>query len=160
MRIQQELGLPNPITTRNHEALMNLVLTGALMTKTGDRVLRPYGLTASQFNVLMLLKYQSAGEGITQTRLGGMLLVNRSNVTGLIDRMEEAGWVERGSEEGDRRVNRVALTSAGNMLLKKAEKAYFDCVGQVMGMLSADDHRQLCRVLERIRGALRNTDKP
>ena len=85
MSLQKELGLPNPLEAPGHEAVLNIVLTGELLAKEGDRLLRPFGLTDSQFNVLMLLKYQVKGGGINQTRLGQMLLVNRSNVTGLVD---------------------------------------------------------------------------
>ena len=90
MSLQDELGLENSIKNRAHEALLNVVLTGTLLVKEGDRVLRPFGLTDAQFNVLMLLKYQSDHGEMNQTSLGNMLLVNRSNVTGLIDRLEQA----------------------------------------------------------------------
>jgi DNA-binding MarR family transcriptional regulator len=121
------------------------------MTKEGDRLLRPLGLTDAQFNILMLLKYQSESGRINQTQLGQMLLVNRSNVTGLVDRMEQAGWVERTAESGDRRVKMVQLTPSGRKLLERAEKAYYLRVDEIMGGLSANEVRQLCRLLERIR---------
>jgi DNA-binding MarR family transcriptional regulator len=151
MSIQQELGLLRPIEIPGHEALINTVLTGSMMTKEGDRLLRPLGLTDAQFNILMLLKYQSESGRINQTQLGQMLLVNRSNVTGLVDRMEQAGWVERTAESGDRRVKMVQLTPSGRKLLERAEKAYYLRVDEIMGGLSANEVRQLCRLLERIR---------
>ena len=90
MSLQNELGFINPIETRAHEALMNVVLTSALLVKQGHRLMRPFGLTDAQFNVLMLLKYQSDNGELNQTDLGNMLVVNRSNVTGLVDRLEQA----------------------------------------------------------------------
>ena len=88
MSLKNELGLPNPFSHKEHEAMLNIVVTGTLLTKEGEKILRPYGLTDAQFNILMLLKYQSPDGKINQTILGKMLLVNRSNITGLIDRME------------------------------------------------------------------------
>ncbi len=154
MGLQEELGLPSRIRSVAHEAVLSVVLTGALLAKTGSRVLRPFGLTDAQFNVLMLLKYQSEKGELSQTSLGSMLLVNRSNVTGLIDRMEQAGWVERTAAPGDRRVKYVRLRPAGRMILARAEKAYFARVEKVMSAVPAAEHRRLSRILELVRKRL------
>lgn len=155
MSLQHELGLPNPILHPGHEALLSIVMTAATLTKEGDRLLRPFGITDSQFNVLMLLKYQTDAGEINQTRLGRMLLVNRSNVTGLIDRMEQAGWVRRRADPIDRRVKMVALTDEGNDLVSRAEKVYFHRMEEVLGELPATSLAQLVRLLDRLRQRLR-----
>jgi DNA-binding MarR family transcriptional regulator len=155
MSLADELGFPNPRIHTEHEALLNVVLTGALLAKEGDRLLRPFGLTDSQFNVLMLLKHQNPDDGHDQTRLGEMLLVNRSNVTGLIDRMERAGWVTRTDDPSDRRVKRVRLTDAGHTVLRRAEKVYRGRLREVMGILKESENKDLCRMLERVRRQLR-----
>jgi DNA-binding MarR family transcriptional regulator len=157
MSLQHELGFRNPFQNRAHEALLNVVLTGTLLAKEGDRVLRSFGLTDAQFNVLMLLKYQSNGGEINQTILGNMLLVNRSNVTGLIDRLEQAGWVKRTADSSDRRVNQVKLTSDGEHVLERAEKAYSVRVNEIMASLSSEEDIHLCSMLERVRKRLRDT---
>lgn len=151
MTLQRELGLPFPIEDPAHEAVMNIVLTGEMLAKEGQRIFRPLGLTDSQFNVLIILKYQTDDEGITQTELGQRLLVNRSNVTGLIDRMEQAGWVSRKDMAGDRRVNKVLLTREGRSLLDKAEAVYYKRIQAVMGKLPAKDIKSICTILERLR---------
>jgi DNA-binding MarR family transcriptional regulator len=155
MSLQHELGLSNPIGHFGHEAVLSVFLTGMLLAKEGDRILRPFGLTDSQFNVLMLLSYQSRNGEINQTNLGQMLLVNRSNVTGLVDRMEQAGRVERTADPTDRRVNLVRLTAAGREVLERASKAYFARVEEIMGALPTEAHARLCRMLERVREGLR-----
>lgn len=151
MSLQSDLGLPNPITRLAHESVLSIVLTAAMLTKEGDRLLRPAGVTDSQFNVLMLLKHQTAGGAINQTQLGRMLLVNRSNVTGLIDRMEEAGWVRRNADGDDRRVKMIALTDEGKKLVDRAEKIYFQIVETAMSDLSDSALQQICRSLDKIR---------
>jgi DNA-binding MarR family transcriptional regulator len=83
-----------------------------------------------------------------------MLLVNRSNVTGLVDRMEQAGWVERTADAEDRRVKRVRMTPAGREVLVRAQKAYFARIEEVMGVLPTEAHARLCRMLERVRERL------
>ncbi len=157
MTLQQELGLPHPISDVEHEAIMNIVLTGEMLAKEGQRMFRPLGLTDSQFNVLIILKHQADEEGITQTELGQRLLVNRSNVTGLVDRMEEAGWVKRTPVEGDRRVNKVQLTKSGRSLLERAETTYYERIHTVMHGLTGKDLSTLSAVLERVRSRIRET---
>lgn len=151
MTLQEELGLLNAIQRSSHEVVLSIVLSGSMLTKEGDRILRPLGLTDSQFNVLMLLKYQTESGSLNQTRLGNMLLVNRSNVTGLIDRMEQAGWVVRESEKRDRRVKQVRLTKAGRQLLDRAEQVYFERVEEIMSAFNRTEQRQLVKMLETIR---------
>lgn len=155
MSLRDELGFINPIHNVAHETVLNVILTGQMLMKEGQRVLRPLGLTDSQINVLMLLKYQSEDGEMNQTSLGDKLLVNRSNVTGLIDRMEQAGWVRRAADASDRRVNRVQMTDAGREILDQAEPAYFELVNRAMEKLNENEDVQLCGMLERIRHQLR-----
>ncbi|MBI1388183.1 MAG: MarR family transcriptional regulator [bacterium] len=154
MPLQDELHFLTPIEGKSHEAVLNMLYTGKLLEKEAYRILRPLGLTDSQFNMLMLLKYQSENQESDQTRLGDMLLVNRSNVTGLIDRMEQAGWVERTADAKDRRVNRVRLTKAGAELLEKAEKVYLERIDAIMNDFSENEINRLCRALEKVRRSM------
>lgn len=154
MSLKEELRFTHPIEGYSHEAILNIMYTGKLIEKEAYRILRPLGLTDSQFNVMMLLKYQTENGESDQTRLGDMLLVNRSNMTGLIDRMEQAGWVERFADATDRRVNRVRLTKAGNDLLEKAEVLYNQSIATIMQHVSDDESKRLCRSLERVRKGL------
>ncbi len=96
--------------------------TASTLVRESRRLFRPHGLTAAQFNVLNILA--GAPEGLSQTELGGILVVDRSNVTGLIDRMERAGWVRRADVPGDRRSYRVRLTAGGRRLWERAQADY------------------------------------
>ena len=107
MSLQEELILPNPFSHKSHEAMLSIVVTGTLLLREGAKLLRPYGLTDTHFNILMLLKYQSENGRINQTRLGNMLLIHRSNITGIIDRMEKADLVRRIADPEDRRINYI-----------------------------------------------------
>ena len=154
MVLQSELDLLHPVENLGHEAALSIVLTGELLAKEADRILKPYKLTQAQFNVLMLLRYQSEKGELNQTRLGRMLLVNRSNVTGLVDRMERDGWVQRVPESEDRRVKKVRLTDSGRKLCEKSAKAYMARIDEIVGALGTSGVRDLCRKLDDIRGRI------
>ena len=155
MGLQKELGLKNPFMHKGHETVLNIVLTGTLLAKEGNRVLQPFSLTDAQFNVLMLLKYQTSGGRINQTNLGNMMLVNRSNITGLIDRMEKSGLVRRISDPEDRRVNHVEITDKGSRILARANKVYYTRLEEIMSVLPKKEFNLLCRTLENVRQQLR-----
>ncbi|MCG3197571.1 MAG: MarR family transcriptional regulator [Candidatus Omnitrophica bacterium] len=157
MGLREELGLPNPIRNHPHEAALSVVLTSDLLNKEADRLLRRFGLTEAQFNVLMLLGHQAGPEGLSQTEISRFLLVNRANVTGLVDRMEQSGLIARTTTPGDRRLKRIRMTRKGKEALSKAEAAYFGRIQETFGEMGEVERRGLIRALERIRRLLRRS---
>jgi len=103
-------------STLRYDALLRLLRTANVIWDASRVFFDQWQLSPSQFNVLNLL--QANPEGISQTELGRQLLTHRSNVTGLVDRLEKRGLVERRAAPQDRRVYRVLLTSAGEKLLR------------------------------------------
>lgn len=154
MSLQRELGLNKPFRNHAHETLLNIVLTGTLLMKEARNVLQPYGLTEAQFNILMLLKHQCTNGRMNQTELGRMLLVNRSNVTGLIDRMEQAGLVRRIPDAVDRRVHQIEMTETGRETLESCEQVYYRRIEDVMSKLSPERRDRLVDELESLRKRL------
>jgi DNA-binding MarR family transcriptional regulator len=160
MALSDELGFRRPIATRAHEAVLGIFVTANLLGKEADRVLQAFGLTQAQFDILMLLQYQTADGSTDQTTLGKLLVVNRSNVTGLVDRMERDGLVTRNGDPGDRRVKRVRMTRTGARRLEKAEQAYAARTREVAAGLTPASLATLCRLLEAVRMALRESPRP
>ncbi|MBW1699138.1 MAG: MarR family transcriptional regulator [Deltaproteobacteria bacterium] len=72
-----------------------------------------FGLTGPQSAVLRLLFSQGA---MSSAEISRQLYVTPSNVTGIIDRLEKKGLVERNRKDGDRRVALITLTEAGRQL--------------------------------------------
>lgn len=128
----------------------DIVATADLFLRESQRLFRPHGLTAPQYNVLNLLAAHAPGTGYSQRELADTLVVDRSNVTGLIDRMESGGWVRRVDDPADRRVYRVQLTPNGRKLWQKVSPGYADVVSQVTARLDPkqiEDTRTLLGVL-------------
>jgi DNA-binding MarR family transcriptional regulator len=160
MALSDELGFRRPIDARAHEAVLSIFVTASLLGKEADRVLQGFGLTQAQFDILMLLRYQTADGSADQTSLGRMLVVNRSNVTGLVDRMERDGLVTRLGDPADRRVKRVRMTPAGARLLERAEQVYAARTREVTACLTPAKLSALCRSLAAVRAALREGPAP
>ena len=156
MALQYELNMNKPIKLGAHESLLNIYYTASKIKKRADEFFRPFGLTDVQFNLMMLLTHQGGKDGgLSQARLSEMMLVNRANITSLIDRAESAGLVKR-TAAADRRVNIVKLTAKGKKLLAKVEPAYADGVKKIMSVLSGNEQKRLIKMLENVRGKIDN----
>jgi MarR family 2-MHQ and catechol resistance regulon transcriptional repressor len=84
-----------------------------------------------------------------------MMLVNRANITSLIDRMEKSGLVVRTAEPEDRRYNVVKLTTRGRKLLAQVEPLYAREVKKIMAALEEAAQKRLITMLEKIRGSIK-----
>jgi len=133
-------------TTLGYELTKEVMATADTFLRESQRLFRPHGLTAAQFNVLSVLA-ASAG-GLSQRELGDILVVDRSNVTGLLDRLEKSGFVKRTDHPSDRRVYRVSLTAAGRKLWTKVQPRYLKVAGQVAAGLSEKQARETLAVLK------------
>ena len=154
MVLKDELKLKKGFATVEHEALLNIYYTSTCIKKRAKEALRQFGLTDVQLNLMMLLFHQGGGEGLTQAQLSEMMLVNRANITSLIDRMERDGMVKRTSGQ-DRRYNIVRLTGKGKKLLKKVEPLYTKEVKRIMSAVSGNEKKQIIKMLEKVRKNLR-----
>ncbi len=112
-----------------YELVTAVLATADAFLRESHRLFRPYGLSGAQYNLLNVVA--EAKDGISQRELSDRLVVDRSNITGLIDRMEAAGWVQRCDHPGDRRAYRVQLTGAGRSLWREVTPHYLAVVEQV-----------------------------
>ena len=94
---------------------VQLIRTFFLMQKKVSALLANHGLTIAQFDVLATLHWS---QGITQQELAEKLLVTKGNVCGLIDRLEDIGWVERRADPSDARARRLHLTATGRQTIE------------------------------------------
>lgn len=161
MSLEAELCLRKPVALLAHEALLNTYYTASCLRKKASEFLRPFGLTDVQFNLMMLLEYQSGPkEGLSQAQLSNMMLVNRANITSLIDRMERVNFVVRTPAPSDRRSNIIMLTGWGRKLLAKIEPLYTKEVKRIMAVLKQAEQKTLIAMLEKIRGNISEQSKP
>ncbi len=152
MSLDVELGLKKPVALLAHEALLSTYFTASCLRKKVGHFLQPFGLTDVQFNLMMLLKHQcGSSEGLTQAQLSSMMLVNRANITTLIDRMEKSDLVTRTSAPSDRRYNVIVLTAYGKSLLSQIEPLYAGEVKRIMDVLMEAEQKRLIEMLDKIR---------
>ncbi len=109
-------------------------------TDTLQRALAPHGLTLGQFGVLEALHH--LGE-MSQRELAGKLLRSNSNITTVLDNLEQAGHVQRARCAEDRRRVTVSLTAAGRQLIGRVFPGHAAQITELLGCLSAAEQEQL-----------------
>jgi DNA-binding MarR family transcriptional regulator len=104
-----------------------------------DRVLKPLGITRSQWWVLAFL---SRRDGMAQTALASDLDLTKAAIGNLLDRLEATGFVERRDDVSDGRTRRVFLTRQGGRLISTIRKAVEPVErGLLTGITDADFDR-------------------
>jgi DNA-binding MarR family transcriptional regulator len=118
-----------PRTGPRYQALLQLLHTADTVWNASRLFFDRWNLSPSQFNVLNLLFGEA--NGLSQIELGRRLLMHRSNVTGLVDRLEIRDLLERRDNDNDRRAFRVVLTPAGQKLLEEIYPHYLEAAERV-----------------------------
>src|SRR5215469_758125 len=107
-RLQHELKKKRPFESPAEEAALNIVRASDQLQIRFARLLREHGLTPSQYNVLRILRGE--GKPLPILEIASRTITVVPGITGLIDRLEQAGFVNRLRCAKDRRVIYVALT--------------------------------------------------
>ena len=107
----------------------------------------PYGLTASQFGLLVLV---GANPGASQATLARAFRANRSVMVRLIDKLEGLDLVRRRARPGDRRSNAIVLTGRGADLLERLEREVRAHEEAVTACLDPDETETLLALLRRL----------
>jgi DNA-binding MarR family transcriptional regulator len=97
--------------------------------------LRAIGLSVPQCDVLTTL---TEAEGISQQDLAQRLYVTKGNISGLLDRLERAGLVERRSTAADRRQYAIYLTAAGRAAAEQAIAVQHALIAATLGRLPSE----------------------
>ena len=139
---------PDDARLSRYRALLQLLRTADQIWNTSRLFFEPWNLSPSQFNVLNLL--HDHPHGLSQTELSRQLIMHRSNVTGLIDRLERRGLVQRNDLASDRRAYRVILTARGAAMLQQILPHYYGKADEVWESISTERISQLTVDLKQI----------
>ena len=134
--------------TTHYRALIQLLRTAEDLWNASRTFFSRWDLSPSQFNVLNVLHGQF--DGLSQSELSRLLIMHRSNATGLVDRLERRGLVQRLPHPGDRRAYRVILTPPGLDLLNAIYPHYYSAAKRVWAGLPEPRVEQLLAELQNL----------
>jgi DNA-binding MarR family transcriptional regulator len=148
-KLQHELKKKQPFESPEQEAVLGLFRTSDMLQHRFTRLFREYGLTSSQYNILRILRGE--GKPLPSLEIAQRTITVVPGITGLIDRLEEAGMVARARSETDRRVVYVSITQAGLDVLARLDEPLQELHRRLLADFSPEETGELIRLLEKAR---------
>ena len=137
-----------PFFTRYSTSLwVRFLRFNLLSNKRLQDELEKLDLTPPQFYVLATIGY--AGE-LPFGEIGEKMMVTVSNLTGIVDRLEEKGLVARERDAHDRRIVRVRPTEKGSKLHKNTIPLFEKCIAQFFAPLDKSQQKELSSLLRKL----------
>jgi DNA-binding MarR family transcriptional regulator len=148
-KLQHELKKKRPFESPEQEAALSVLRTSDQLEIRFARLLREHDLTPSQYNVLRILRGE--GKPLPILEIASRTITVVPAMTGLIDRLEQGGFVNRVRCDRDRRVIYVALADRGTRTLAELDEPLAELHHKLLGHLSQTELKELIRLLEKVR---------
>ena len=118
-QLQAEIKQGKPFQSPSAEALLSVLRTAAMLEHHLSEVLKPYGITHTQYNVLRILR-GAGSAGLCGREVGERLVSRVPDIPRLLDRMEEMQLIDRERDPADRRHVTARISAKGLKVLKQA----------------------------------------
>lgn len=149
MKIEDAIKQTN-FQSEYQKASLNIMYTSAWITQSSAAILKPYGLTWQQFNVLRILRGRHP-EPATVKLLMERMIDKMSNASRLVDKLLAKGLVKRVTSSADRRRVDVSITEEGLELLKETSAKMEKGLGFFENPLTSEEAAELNRLLDKFR---------
>ncbi len=132
------------------KAILNLIFTGGWVTAKIDTLLKPYGISSQQYNVLRILRGQQ-DKAINLFEIQERMLNKMSNSTRLVEKLRLKELVTRVQCEHNRRKVDIAITKKGLALLKEIDPLMVKLNNAIVGKITEEQAEQLSSLLDSLR---------
>jgi len=147
---EEEIRPQRPFPSLEAEVFLNLLRTGDYLQRQSEELLKPHGLSPSQYNVLRILR--GAGRmGLSCREIAARMLTRDPDITRLLDRLEKRGLLRRRRESHDRRVITVRVSDAGLETLRRLDAPIAEVHRRALSHLGKRRLATLIRLLEAAR---------
>ena len=151
MSISEELK-QSSFKNEETKAVINLIFTGNFIIQKQQELLKPFGISMQQFNVLRILKGQK-GKPITVLSITERMLDKMSNASRLVDKLFAKKLVSRVQCEKDRRAVDVFILPAGLALLERIDICQNE-FGEQINQIGEEKLKQLNELLDQFRKSI------
>jgi DNA-binding MarR family transcriptional regulator len=152
-KLLKEIKQTKPFGGAEQEAFLNLQRTADVLLRGLEMVLKPAGLTQSQYNVLRILR--GAGpDGLLCREVSDRMVTRDPDMTRLLDRLEFRKLVTRARDRQDRRSITVRITEPGKEILWSLDEPVAELHKRQLTHLGGEKLLQLIDLLEGAREQL------
>ncbi len=120
--LERELKQSRPFPTRAAEALISILRTAAILEHQVAEVMRPFGITPTQHNVLRILR-GAGSAGLCGREVAERMVARVPDAPRLLERLEMMGLIRRERDASDRRHVTATITPEGLALLDRVTPA-------------------------------------
>ena len=130
-----------------------LTCTTLIEGEVRKRLRARFDVTLPRFDLMAQL--DKAPEGLTLSDLSKRMMVSNGNLTALVERLVEAGWIERQTSATDRRAQVARLTASGRTAFRKMAAAHERWIVEMTGGLAPQETEQLMSLLAKWKASAR-----
>lgn len=138
-----------PFSGVEHQVYLALQRAAGDLTQGVAALLRPFGLSGAQYNILRILR-GAGGEGLACGEVAERLLARDPDMTRLLDRMQRQGLVTRERATHDRRVVTAQITAQGRHLLSQLDEPMAALHRRQFAHVDAARLRELATLLDAV----------
>lgn len=150
--LQNELKKRGPFDSVEQGAMLALMRTTDLLENRLARLLREYGLTLSQYNVLRILRGE--GKPMPCLDVAERMIQVAPAITRVVDQLLKLKLITKTQSMQDRRVFEIELTQAAVKLLKKMDQPVLDLHASLLAGVKKSDLRWMVRILQTVRSGV------
>lgn len=135
-----------PLDAENWDGRLGFLMhdVSRLRRSVFDEFMKPMAMTRSQW---WILAHLSRHDGMIQSDLANVLDIGKAALGGLIDRLEASGFIKRGSDDNDRRVKRITLTSEGTKIITEMRSRSHEMSERILEGLDTGSRHSLVDML-------------
>ena len=156
-KLLDELKQRKPFRNTREEAILNVWRTGDYFAQQMRRILKPFGISQTQYNLLRILR-GAGDEGLPCGEIGDRMLTSDPDITRLLDRLVRGKLARRVRPPRDRRVIIARITPAGLDLLRRVDPLISDMIDQSLGHMREYELKNLIALLEQMRHRVENSE--
>ena len=150
MTLRDEIKQTKPFDDPAQEAYLGVVRTAAELEHSVSELLKPHGITQTQYNVLRILR--GAGEaGLNRNQVRDRMIAPVPDATRILDRLDAAGLIVRSREGADRRFVTTRITDEGLHMLDALDAPVLDLHREQFAPLGEAEIRAVIDLLDRVR---------
>jgi DNA-binding MarR family transcriptional regulator len=135
-----------------HKLAVNVLFSASWISDKNLQVMKPFKLTPQQFNILRILRGQK-GSPLSVNSLIERMIDKSSNVSRLVDKLEDKGYVERKTCPSDRRQVHVIITESGLEFIGKLDEPMSKLDAHIKA-LSLEEAATLNHLLDKMRNSI------
>jgi DNA-binding MarR family transcriptional regulator len=144
----------SPFLNSSYNLYAHVYMTHKALFIARYNEIKDFGVTPMELALLTVVN--GLGGSLTPAEIARWIMRKRSTVSGLLNRMERNGLIERSGHENSKKLKKVTLTTRGQRVLEQTGER--DVLNDITGSLSDDEFGQLWSLLEKLQGIAHNRD--